>query len=177
MSRHEALRYPVGRFRAVSDLTPEQRAEWIERIASAPRRLREAVRGLDEEQLDTPYRDGGWTVRQVVHHLADSHMNGYVRMKLGLTEEEPTVKTYDQDRWAELDDARAGPVEDSLALLEALHRRWSALLRGLSREAFQRTVRHPEWASPTLDDFLQLYAWHGTHHTAHIQGLRDRKGW
>lgn len=171
------LRYPIGRFAADPDVTEEKRQRWIGEIANAPDRLRAAVDRLSAEQLDTPYRPGGWTVRQVVHHLPDSHLNAYVRMKLALTEAEPTVKTYDEAAWAELADGRTAPVEISIALLDSLHRRWVLLLRSLSPLDFARTFRHPEWGTVTLDWYLQQYAWHGRHHAAHVTSLRERMGW
>jgi uncharacterized damage-inducible protein DinB len=170
------LQYPVGRHARVQSLTPEQRAACIVEIADAPGRLRRAVAGLDERQLDTPYRPGGWTVRQVVHHVPDSHLNAYVRCKLALTEEQPTIKPYDQALWAATPDTRA-PVEVSLALLAALHERWVLLLRGLGPAEFARTLNHPESGVMTLDGVLAMYAWHGRHHTAHVIGLRERMGW
>ena len=139
--------------------------------------MRDAVEGLSSEQLDTPYRPGGWTVRQVVHHVPDSHMNSYVRFKLALTEDEPTIKPYEQERWAELADARNEPVETSLVLLESLHRRWVSLLKSLKAAELARTFRHPELGVMTLDRNLALYAWHGKHHVAHIKSLRARNGW
>ena len=171
------LRYPVGRFDATEEVTPGRRREWIEQVAGAPARLREAVAGLGDEQLDTPYREGGWTVRQVLHHLADSHINAYVRMKLALTEDSPAIKTYDEARWAELADTRDTPPEVSLALLDALHRRWLILLRSLGDADWAKTFRHPEWGEPSLERTLGLYAWHGRHHVAHVTRLRGRMGW
>jgi hypothetical protein len=172
------LRYPVGPFAIPRDVTAADRARYIEQIAAAPAELRRAVLGLTDAQLDTPYRDGGWTVRQVVHHVPDSHVNAYVRMKLGLTEERPRVKPYDQDAWIATPDVRATPVAVSLALLEALHDRWVRLLRGLEPQDFRRTIDHPDWRDPmTLDTVLAHYAWHGRHHVAHITGLRARRGW
>ena len=171
-------RYPIGKFQMEEEpLTGDARRRWIDQIAEAPRRLREAVRGLSEERLDTPYRPGGWTVRQVIHHLPDSHVNAYVRFKLTLTEVEPTIKTYDEARWAELADARETPIEVSLDLLGSLHARWVVLLRSLSAEDFGRKLRHPEWGVMSLDRSLGLYAWHGRHHVAHITSLAERLGW
>jgi hypothetical protein len=139
--------------------------------------MRAAVSGLSTAQLDTPYRDGGWTVRQVVHHVPDSHMNAYTRFRLALTESEPTIKPYDQEAWANLADSRTAPVEWSLALLEALHRRWAAMLESLADEDFSRRFRHPEIGVVTLGEVLGMYSWHGRHHVAHITGLRGRMGW
>ena len=158
------LQYPVGKFKWEGVITDEQRRQLIDQIEQAPAQLRKALAGLTEEQVDTPYRPGGWTVRQVVHHLSDSHMNAYVRFRLALTEDEPTIKPYDQARWASLEDARTAPAELSLSLLEFLHRR------------FARTFRHPEMGVVTLDKSLGMYAWHGRHHIAHITSLRDRMG-
>jgi uncharacterized damage-inducible protein DinB len=171
------LRYPIGKAETPPDLDPEQRRELISRIERTPDRLREAVAGLNAEQLDTPYRPGGWSVRQLVHHVPDSHLNAYTRFKLALTEDEPTIKTYDEGRWAELPDSRSVPVEVSLALLDNLHRRWVALLRALPEADFRKTLRHPEWGRMTLDQVLGLYAWHGDHHVAHVTSLRQRMGW
>jgi uncharacterized damage-inducible protein DinB len=169
-------RYPIGKFRKTEDVTDAQRRASMGAVAEAPSKLKAAVAGLSEEQLDTPYRPGGWTVRQVVHHLPDSHMNAFVRFKLALTENEPTIKPYDEARWAELADARA-PVEPSLILLESLHERWLALLNSLKPADWRRTFRHPERGTMTLGETLELYAWHGRHHVAHITSLRERKGW
>ena len=170
-------RYPVGKYRPPAEISAEQRAEWIAQIEAAPARLREAVAGLTDAQLDTPYRDGGWTVRQVLHHVPDSHLNAFVRFKLGLTEDSPAIKTYDEAAWALLEDARSTPVETSLALLDHLHVRWLIVLRSLAEEQWARTIRHPEWGEIRLDFLLGLYAWHGRHHVAHITTLRDRMGW
>ncbi len=170
------LQYPVGRFTPVMTLTPGQRKECIEQIAQAPELLRRAVTGLDDRQLDTPYRPDGWTVRQVVHHVPDSHLNAYVRFKLALTEDQPTIKPYDQARWSQLPDTRA-PVDLSLALLAALHQRWVLLLRGMGPADFARRINHPESGVMTGDGLLAMYSWHGRHHIAHITGLRDRMGW
>jgi len=170
------LQYPVGRHTKVTSLTPAQRAECLGQIEALPQLLRRAVAGLDETQLDTPYRPGGWTVRQVVHHVPESHMNAYVRCKLALTEDVPTIKPYDQTRWAETPDTRA-PVEVSLALLDALHRKWLLVLRGLGPDQFGRELNHPENGIMTLDGVVAMYAWHGRHHTAHITTLRERMRW
>lgn len=173
----DALRYPVGRFRSRSGLSSRERSALIDDIALLPRDLRAAVSDLSAEQLGTPYRPGGWSVRQVVHHLPDSHLNGYVRFKLAMTEAEPTIKPYDEAAWAELADATGDDVEGSLLLLEALHRRWTHFLRSLAPEHFGRSFRHPELGRVTLETNLQLYAWHGRHHLAHITGLRERLRW
>ncbi len=171
------LRYPVGKFKWEGSLSEEVRRRAIEEIAEAPARLRAAVAGLTPQQLDTPYRAEGWTVRQVVHHLPDSHLNAYTRFKLALTEDEPTIKPYDENRWSALEDARTAPVEVSLELLEALHRRWVLLLHGMPPGDFARTFRHPELGLVSLEKNLALYAWHGRHHVAHITSLRERMGW
>ncbi len=173
----ENLRYPIGRPEFRDGLTSEDRSELIDRIALAPSSMREAVAGLTDEQLDTPYREGGWTVRQVVHHVADSHINAYVRFKWAATEDNPTIKAYDQPRWAELADATSAPLEVSLDLLDALHRRWVAYLKSLGPSDFQRPITHAESGEWTVDWLLQLYAWHGRHHVAHVTELRRREGW
>jgi len=170
-------RYPTGRFHYDTALSEEQKRKCIDEIAETPSKLRAAVDGLSDAQLDTPYRDGGWTVRQVVHHVPDSHMNSYVRFKLALTEDEPTIKPYAEDRWAELADTKATPVMVSLTMLDALHDRWVRLLRSLHAEDWKRTFRHPDLGAMTLDKALAMYAWHGRHHVAHTTGLRERKGW
>jgi hypothetical protein len=170
-------RYPIGPFVPVPALTEEGRRAAIEDIAALPRLLRDAVSGLSEAQLDTPYRDGGWTVRQLVHHLADSHVNAYIRLKLALTEDAPTITPYSQDAWAALADSRL-PVEVSLGMLASLHARWAALYHALDGAAFARTFRHPELAGPVaLDRQLESYAWHSRHHVAHITALRRRQAW
>jgi uncharacterized damage-inducible protein DinB len=135
------------------------------------------VKGLSAQQLDTPYREGGWTVRQVVHHVPDSHLNSYIRFKLALTEEEPTIRPYMEDRWAELPEARTAPIELSLSLLEDLHKRWILMLRAIQPTEWKRTFRHPEIGPMTLEKNLALYAWHGRHHVAHVTALRERMGW
>lgn len=172
------LRYPVGEFTIPTSINTGDRARYIDQIAAAPAALRQAVSGLSEAQLDTPYRDGGWTVRQVVHHVPDSHVNAYIRMKFGLTEDHPLVKPYDQSAWARTPEMNTTPVAVSLTLLEALHSRWVLLMRGMKPADFARTINHPEWKVPyTLDLVVAHYAWHGRHHTAHITELRKRKGW
>ena len=170
-------RFPVGKFHYEGTPSEQQRAKFIAEIEQVPAAMRSAIKGLSPQQLDTPYRDGGWTVRQVVHHVPESHMNAYIRFKLALTEDEPTIKPYDQDRWAKLDDVRSTPIEVSLALLENLHSRWIRLLRSLTAEDWKRTFKHPELGVMALEKNLALYAWHGKHHTAHITELRKRMGW
>jgi uncharacterized damage-inducible protein DinB len=171
------LRYPIGKFHFDGPLTESQKQTAMDDIARAPANLRAAVKGLSDAQLDTPYRPGGWTVRQVVHHVPDSHLNSYVRFKLALTEDEPTIKPYAEDRWAELADTKSTPIEVSLALLESLHDRWVRLLRSLTPEDWKRTFRHPELGAMSLEKTLALYAWHGRHHVTHITSLREREGW
>jgi len=170
------LRYPIGRFTPPGASTPELRTEQIDTLRKLPERIRTAVAGLSDAQLDTPYREGGWTARQVVHHLADSHANSYIRFKLALTEDWPTIKPYDEAAWARLADS-ALPVEGSLAFLEGLHGRWTALLDSLSEEDFARGFHHPEMGRQSLATALAHYAWHSRHHTAHLTGLRQRRGW
>lgn len=173
----EDPRYPVGKFAAEEHADAGRRAVWIEEIEHTPAKLADAIRGLKPAQLDIPYREGGWTVRQVIHHVADSHMNSYIRFRLALTEQEPTIKPYEEHLWAELPDARTAPPEVSLALLEPLHERWVMLLRSLTEPDWERTFKHPEMGPVTLNRALQLYAWHGRHHTAHITKLREALGW
>ncbi len=173
----EDPRYPVGKFAYDKDATPEKRRAWIQDIVDLPKNARKAVAGLTAEQLDTPYREGGWTVRQVVHHLADSHMNAFVRIKLGLTETNPQITPYNQDAWAATADSRQADVELSLRLLEGLHGRWAALLSSLAPQDFSRTFLHPEDGVRSIDRTLQTYAWHCRHHVGHILSLRARKGW
>lgn len=171
------LRYPIGKFHRPEALSAEERRAAIDMIADAPARLRAAIAGLDAAQLDTPYRPGGWTVRQLVHHVPDSHMNAYVRFKLAATEDEPTIKTYEEARWAELADARSAPIEPSLALLENLHKRWVVFLRSLQAADWSRKFRHPELGAMTIEQNLALYAWHSRHHVAHVTALRERQNW
>jgi uncharacterized damage-inducible protein DinB len=171
-------RYPIGPHVYAGPLTDAQRADAIGVLTALPDRLRAAVAGLDDAQLDTPYRDGGWTVRQVVHHVPDSHLNAYVRFRLALTEDAPMIRPYDEARWAELPDARTMPADVSLKLLDAVHTRWVALLNALGPDSFARTYVHPEHGRTfTLDEAVSLYAWHSRHHTAHVTALRDRMGW
>jgi len=171
------LRYPIGKFTPDPDVTPEKRQQWIADLVEAPSLFRKAVAGLTEAQLDTPYREGGWTVRQVVHHMADSHVHNLVRFRLALTEENPAITGSNTNKLAELPDAKTGPVEVSLALLEAIHNRWVLLLRAMTPADFARTFRRPDGQQVALDRALQTYAWHGKHHAAHITHLRERMGW
>jgi hypothetical protein len=174
----EQLRFPIGRFDPKApSLDVTSRADAIASIAETPARMRAALAGLTPAQLDSPYREGGWTVRQVVHHVPDSHLNAYVRFKLALTEDNPTIKTYKEAEWAKLGDSRDTPVETSLTLLETLHARWDALLRSMGAAEFARTLHHPEWGNLDLDFMVRLYEWHGRHHPAHITALRKRMRW
>jgi hypothetical protein len=174
----EDLRYPIGQFRYEGEPDQHRREQWIEEIAATPANLRAAVAGLAPHQLDTPYRDKGWTVRQVVHHLPDSHLNAYTRIKLALTEDVPVIRPYEEARWAELPDGRAGPIELSLNLLESLHHRWVLLLRQLTPADFRRRFMHPQHGRPfEVQETLALYAWHGRHHVAQITSLRRRMAW
>jgi hypothetical protein len=173
----ERLRYPIGRDQPPTTLSDTQRAAFIRDVAEAPRALRTAVAGLGVAQLDTPYRPGGWTVRQVVHHVPDSHMNAYVRLKLALTEDRPTVKPYDEERWAELADVQRARIETSLMLLETVHERWVLVWESLGPADWSRTLVHPARGPMTIDALLASYAWHGRHHVAHVTSLRTREGW
>ena|SRR5678815_3164143 len=170
-------RFPTGKFQFDPAVSADTRRAAIAAIRDAPAALRAAVRGLDDARLNTPYRDGGWTVRQVVHHVPESHMNAFTRFKLALTENNPTIKTYNENAWANLDDVARAPVEASLTLLEALHARWVTLLEVMTPQDFLRPLVHPDTGPLTLDFMLQLYAWHGRHHAAHITELRSREGW
>jgi hypothetical protein len=170
-------RYPIGEFSFDGTLTEAQKAKYLDDVEQTPARLRAAVSDLSDPQLDTPYRDGGWTVRQVVHHVPESHMNSYIRFKLALTEEAPTIRPYMEDRWAKLPDATTAPVELSLVLLEFLHKRWMLVLRAMKPEEWKRTFRHPEIGLMTLERALALYSWHGRHHVAHVTSLRGKMGW
>ena len=172
----EDLRFPIGRFEIPADPIAEFDA-FVDAIERTPAEMRRAVAGLDDTQLDTPYRPEGWTLRQVVHHVADSHVNAYTRCKLGVTESNPAIKLYDEKLWAELDDGRSAPIEVSLALLEALHVRWVRFLRSLDEGDLRRTFVHPDYGEITVGMTLAMYAWHGRHHVAHITGLRERNGW
>jgi uncharacterized damage-inducible protein DinB len=171
------LRYPIGEFNYAGEATPAEREKRIDAIAGAPGKLREAVNGLKPSQIETRYRPGGWTVRQVVHHVADSHMNSYIRFKLALTENTPTVKVYDEAKWANLQDVFEIPIDASLDLLDALTPRWVSLLRSLADSDFKKTFNHPEAGITSLDKALAMYAWHGAHHIAHITELKKREGW
>jgi hypothetical protein len=177
MSDSTDLRFPIGRYVRPASLSSDERAAALDAIAATPAKLRQAVAGLSDAQLDTPYRPEGWTVRQVVHHLPDSHLNAYLRTKLAITEDNPTIRPYAEARWAQLPEAKTAPVEVSLALLAALHERWLLALRGLAAEDWQRPLLHPETGAFTLEQLIGLYAWHGRHHVAHITGLRERQGW
>jgi len=170
-------RYPIGKFSFEGPLTAEQKKQYLNDIEQTPARLRTAVRGLSDEQLNTPYRDGGWTVRQLAHHVPDSHMNAYIRFKLALTEDEPTTRPYMEDRWAELLESKQAPIDVSLALLDSLHQRWTMVLRNIPDADWKRTFRHPEMGLLSLEKTLALYAWHGRHHVAHVTTLREKMGW
>lgn len=170
-------RYPIGKFQALPSIGEAQRKELIQQIVDAPSNLRSAVQGMSDHQLDTPYREGGWTIRQVAHHMPDSHLNAYIRTKLALTENEPTIKPYEEQLWAELIDGRTMPVEPSLQMLESLHKRWVLLLQSLTALDFARTFRHPQSGLRNVDWLVQLYAWHGRHHVAHITTLKKKMNW
>jgi hypothetical protein len=170
------LRYPVGEFTMPASVTAAMRAEAVAAITALPTKMRDAVRGLSNAQLDTPYRPGGWTVRQVVHHVGDSHINAFVRLKLALTEDNPTVKPYDEKAFANLPDQQL-PIDVSLSLLDGLHARWAAVLNTLTLEQFARPLYHPEIGAITVDYVVQTYGWHSRHHVAHITRLREREGW
>jgi hypothetical protein len=171
------LRFPIGKRTKPAAFTPEWRAKAIATITETPANLRRAVAGLTEAQIDTPYRPGGWTVRQTIHHVADSHMNAVIRVRLALTEVNPPIKPYDESAWAELSDAKSMPIDGSLAIVEAVHARWVHLLKSMKPEQFSRTMFHPEHGELTIDGLLSIYEWHGPHHTAHITELRKRSGW
>jgi hypothetical protein len=173
----EELRYPTGKWIKLPNMDAAARRERIEQIASVPAALGAAVKGLTDAQLDTPYRDDGWTTRQIVHHLADSHMNAFIRVKLGVTEDTPTIKPYEEAAWAKTTDSREVPIAASLSILEGLHARWTHLMRSMDAAAFERMVLHPERGPMSLGDMLGLYAWHGNHHPTQITQLRARSGW
>ncbi|MFJ7824837.1 YfiT family bacillithiol transferase [Psychrobacillus sp. NPDC096623] len=170
------MKYPIGKFQFDGEITKSVTMDWINEIEELPSLLQDAVKDLDNEQLDTPYRSGGWTVRQVIHHLADSHMNAYVRFKLALTEEKPVIKPYDETKWAELSDYKL-PIDISLSLLEALHKRWTNLLLSLSPADMEKTFKHPDSGEVSVGKNIGIYAWHGRHHLAHITSLCSRKSW
>jgi len=170
-------RYPIGKFSYDGPLTAEQKKQYLDDIEQTPARLRAVVSGLSDQQLNTPYRDGGWTVRQLAHHVPDSHMNAYIRFKLALTEDDPTIKPYMEDRWAELPESKQAPIEVSLVLLDSLHQRWTMVLRNIKDSDWKRTFRHPEMGPMTLEKTLALYSWHGRHHVAHVTTLRKKMGW
>jgi len=173
----DELRYPIGRFNHEGAITANDVSGWIDEIAVLPQALRASASGLDDTQLDTPYRPDGWTVRQVIHHVPDSHMNSYIRFKWALTEQAPTIKVYDEQGWAELADGKTAPTEPSLQLVDALHERWVITLRSLTSDQLKRTFVHPEFGPVKLKYAVGSYAWHGKHHVAHITSLRERKGW
>jgi len=170
-------RYPIGKFDKSINITKEMRDDFIKTIETIPARLKLEVKNLSTQQLDIPYRDGGWTVRQVIHHLPDSHINAYVRFKLALTEDNPQIKTYEEHLWTELPDTFKTPIDVSLNLLEAVHTRWAILLRSLTDEQFEKTFQHPEWGKVNLGTSLAMYAWHSKHHLAHIKELKKKMGW
>ena len=172
----EDLSYPIGKFNKDFEFTTELKQDLANEIAKLPRKIKSAIENLNDEQLDTPYRPKGWTVRQTVHHVADSHLNSLIRFKLALTEDAPTIRPYYEDRWAELADSFL-PVEHSLKIIEGLHLRWKTLLDSMTEADFQRKLIHPESGEWTLGQMLGLYSWHGRHHTAHITKLRERNGW
>ena len=170
-------RYPIGNFEMPKQVTAARRQQAIDELAATPAKMRAAAKGLNDSQLDTPYRDGGWTVRQVIHHVPDSHLNAYVRLKLALTEEKPTIKPYDEAAWAKLEDSKSTPIEVSQTLLDSVHARFDRLWRSMKPEQFARVLVHPEHGERTVDWLLFMYEWHGKHHTAHITELRKKKGW
>ena len=172
-----ALRYPIGRFSPPKEITTEHIKNYIKTIEEAPAKFRKAVQDLNDNQLDTPYRPNGWTIRQVVHHVPDSHINSYVRFKLGLTEDKPTIKTYEEAKWAELGDSKDTPIEVSLNLLDSLHKRWVILLKSMSENDFRKPINHPEYGEMGMNKLLALYDWHCRHHLAHVINLKNRMGW
>lgn len=178
LSTTEDLRYPIGKFQpAEVAMTDEERRELINQIAETPQKLRAAVAGLNEQQLDTPYRPEGWTLRQVVHHLLDSNISAFMRFRFTLTEDQPTIQPYDQVKWAQLPDSGTAPIEMSITAMDGLHRRFAFMLRAMTPEQWLRMYRHPERGLMSLNTALRMYAWHGRHHVAHITQLRKRMGW
>ena len=178
MDNIESLKYPIGKFQRPDSLSLEDRKELIKSIRKLPKRLTKAVEYLSEEQLSTPYRPGGWTVAQVVHHLADSHVNSYIRFKWALTEDTPMIKAYDENLWAVTDDASSTEIKYSLQLIKGLHKRWTRVLSNMTEQDFSRELAHPEWSNNlSLDTMLALYSWHCDHHLAHVRELAKRKGW
>ena len=174
----EELKYPIGKFNPLQELNKQNRKKWMKTIRRFPKNLRAVIRNLNNSQLDTPYRPGGWTLRQVIHHLADSHLNSYIRFKWALTEETPLIKTYHQVKWAELPDAKSSPINPSIRTLRGIHKRWSILMNAMTEEDFRRELTHPEWKDNlSLNRMLSLYAWHCDHHLAHITSLMTRNGW
>ncbi len=171
------IRYPIGRGELIGEITPDLRLQWIKELQEAPMRLRIAVEGLSDKQLDTPYRLGGWTARQIVHHICDSNLNSYIRFKMALTEDNPAIKLWNQESWANLIDAKTAPVNVSLDLLDSLHIRWVMFLRSLSEVDFSRTFTHPESGIVSIERNIWNYSWHSRHHTAQIISLRERMGW
>ena len=177
MSYLDLLRFPVGRFKAIPNPSSEDRKSWIEAISDCPSQLRAAVEGFVDTQYDTPYREGGWTVRQLVHHIYDSHSNAFIRIRLALTQDNPRINAYDQDAWAHLTDSLTVPAEISLGMIDGLHLRWVVMMQGMTADQFSRMLDHPESGPMSLDFMVQLYAWHCLHHVRHITALRERKGW
>ncbi len=173
----EDLRFPIGKFDSEIKVTPQMRDEFIQTIEELPAKFRQAIEGLSDEQIDTPYRAEGWTVRQLVHHVADSHINSFCRFKFGLSEDTPTIKPYDEAVWAEMPDSKSAPVDLSLNIIDGVHARWALLLKSMSASDFARKINHPERGAMSLDAMLALYGWHSLHHTAHVTKLRERNGW
>lgn len=173
----EDLRFPIGKFDQSQMITPDLRAKFIQTIEQLPPKLKDAVEGLNDEQLDTAYRPAGWTIRQVVHHVADSHLNSFCRFKLGLSEDTPTIKPYEEAAWAEMADSKDTPIELSLNIIDGLHARWTRLLKSMSNTDFEKKINHPERGAMTLNQLLALYDWHSRHHTAHITKTKEINGW
>ncbi|MCA6066357.1 putative metal-dependent hydrolase [Chryseobacterium sp. RG1] len=178
MNNIDQKRFPIGEFLQPENITREQLTDAIDTISDFPKRLKKLVENMSDEQLDTPYREGGWTIRQVINHLADSHINSFTRFKLALTEDNPTIKPYEEAKWAELADSVTMPIKPALRMIKGTHQRWSVLLKSLSEEQFNRTFHHPEQnINYTLKNSATLYAWHCNHHFAHIENLKNEKGW